>query len=283
MSHVGVLVSRLDLGKYIKQWNGGSIFSSIPGSTSNATPLLKLSQKAKSTLTTPKPTTNSTMNTNTNNNTDNTPPLGFQGEEWISLGDSDNTTFATGVYPDLDPDLYLAGLDYSGNPFMDISNQQQLHLQQPDPSFGQYPGVFDPHMSVSSGGAMSYPTATDATHLDDMDLANQDTASPGGPKKRNKRPPRQYSPEQLAKRREQNRKSQRAYRDRKDQRIKELEDQLAAAAQQTDMINSAIENLRSEYDSFRGGTPGPSTSGGFDNPNLAAGSGSGSESGHQWQ
>ncbi|KAK3332884.1 hypothetical protein B0T19DRAFT_457873 [Cercophora scortea] len=220
------------------------------------------------------------MSNSFNNSANNTSPSGFQGGEWIPMADPDNAPFPADAYPDLDQNLYLSGLDYSGNLFMDLSSQQQ---QQPDPSFGQYPTVFDPSMSVSSSGVVSYPMAADGTYVDDM--AHQDTASPEGSKKRNKRPPRQYSPEQLAKRREQNRKSQRAYRDRKDQRIKELEDQLAAAAQQTDMISSAIESLRSEYDSLRGGTPGPngSGSGGFDNTNFTAGSGSGSDSGHMWQ
>ncbi|KAM7220417.1 hypothetical protein V8F06_004196 [Rhypophila decipiens] len=73
-------------------------------------------------------------------------------------------------------------------------------------------------------------------------------------KKGKKRAPRKYTTEQMAKRREQNRKAQRVYRDRKDQRIKELEEQLAATSQQTEVISSAIEALRAEHAALTGGS-----------------------------
>ncbi|KAM7208301.1 hypothetical protein V8F20_001279 [Naviculisporaceae sp. PSN 640] len=87
---------------------------------------------------------------------------------------------------------------------------------------------------------------------------NQDAKGQGSNKedttkrKGKKRPPRKYTAEQLAKRREQNRKAQRTYRDRKDQRIKELEEQLAAASQQTEIISSAIDALSAEHAALTG-------------------------------
>ncbi|KAK3361558.1 hypothetical protein B0T24DRAFT_641842 [Lasiosphaeria ovina] len=68
--------------------------------------------------------------------------------------------------------------------------------------------------------------------------------------RKDRRRNRNYTPEQLAHRREQNRKSQRAFRDRKEQRIKELEQQISEVDQETEDINSALEALQAEYQSL---------------------------------
>jgi len=54
-------------------------------------------------------------------------------------------------------------------------------------------------------------------------------------------------PSVLSRRRAQNRASQRAYRERKDQRIKDLEQMLNVANQRNDVLNQAYRSLQSEY------------------------------------
>ncbi|KAK4225904.1 AP-1-like transcription factor YAP1 [Podospora fimiseda] len=54
-------------------------------------------------------------------------------------------------------------------------------------------------------------------------------------------------PSVLSRRRAQNRASQRAYRERKDQRIKDLEQMLNDANQRNDVLNQAYRVLQSEY------------------------------------
>ncbi|KAK3985023.1 hypothetical protein QBC44DRAFT_405778 [Cladorrhinum sp. PSN332] len=54
-------------------------------------------------------------------------------------------------------------------------------------------------------------------------------------------------PSVLSRRRAQNRASQRAYRERKDQRIKDLEQMLSEANQRNDVLNQAYRVLQSEY------------------------------------
>ncbi|KAJ9143416.1 hypothetical protein NKR23_g6554 [Pleurostoma richardsiae] len=54
------------------------------------------------------------------------------------------------------------------------------------------------------------------------------------------------SEEVLARRRAQNRQSQRAYRERKEQRIKELEEQLASVNCKNETLSSACEALRAQ-------------------------------------
>ncbi|KAK4657854.1 hypothetical protein QC762_201550 [Podospora pseudocomata] len=58
-------------------------------------------------------------------------------------------------------------------------------------------------------------------------------------------------PSVLSRRRAQNRASQRAYRERKDQRIKDLEQMLNDAKQRNDVLNQAYAALHAEYVSLR--------------------------------
>ncbi|KAK4195090.1 hypothetical protein QBC40DRAFT_24960 [Triangularia verruculosa] len=58
-------------------------------------------------------------------------------------------------------------------------------------------------------------------------------------------------PSVLSRRRAQNRASQRAYRERKDQRIKDLEQMLHDAKQRNDVLNQAYTALHAEYISLR--------------------------------
>ncbi|KAI0601236.1 hypothetical protein F4775DRAFT_541062 [Biscogniauxia sp. FL1348] len=59
-------------------------------------------------------------------------------------------------------------------------------------------------------------------------------------------------PSVLSRRRAQNRASQRAYRERKDQRIKDLEGLLSQTQQKNDMLSQAYETLQAEYIKLKG-------------------------------
>ncbi|TLD21076.1 hypothetical protein PspLS_09181 [Pyricularia sp. CBS 133598] len=58
-------------------------------------------------------------------------------------------------------------------------------------------------------------------------------------------------PSVLSRRRAQNRASQRAYRERKDQRIKDLEQMLNDSKQRNDLLSQAYQNLHGEYTKLR--------------------------------
>ncbi|KAK3360094.1 hypothetical protein B0T25DRAFT_565036 [Lasiosphaeria hispida] len=58
-------------------------------------------------------------------------------------------------------------------------------------------------------------------------------------------------PSVLSRRRAQNRASQRAYRERKDQRIKDLEQMLSDAKQRNDVLGQAYASLHAEYISLK--------------------------------
>ncbi|KAH7026141.1 uncharacterized protein B0I36DRAFT_365749 [Microdochium trichocladiopsis] len=80
---------------------------------------------------------------------------------------------------------------------------------------------------------------------DTASAENQENA----PKAKRKRENRYKNapPSVLSRRRAQNRASQRAYRERKDQRIKDLEVLLNEAQQKNDVLSQAYANLQAEY------------------------------------
>ncbi|KAK7952228.1 uncharacterized protein PG986_007956 [Apiospora aurea] len=89
-------------------------------------------------------------------------------------------------------------------------------------------------------------------HTDDSgdiikgDVADVAIAKPAAKRKRENRY-KNAPPSVLSRRRAQNRASQRAYRERKDQRIKDLEVLLNEAQQKNDVLSQAYTALQSEY------------------------------------
>ncbi|KAH8900694.1 hypothetical protein GQ53DRAFT_130281 [Thozetella sp. PMI_491] len=59
------------------------------------------------------------------------------------------------------------------------------------------------------------------------------------------------TPKQRERRKEQNRKSQRAYRERRDQRVKELEAELVESTRKGELISTAYQELKAEYEALR--------------------------------
>ncbi|KAI0144002.1 hypothetical protein F4776DRAFT_661102 [Hypoxylon sp. NC0597] len=74
----------------------------------------------------------------------------------------------------------------------------------------------------------------------------QPTSKPAAKRKRENRY-KNAPPSVLSRRRAQNRASQRAYRERKDQRIKDLEILLSEAQKKNDVLSQAYSNLQAEY------------------------------------
>ncbi|KAI1140405.1 hypothetical protein F5Y05DRAFT_316507 [Hypoxylon sp. FL0543] len=76
--------------------------------------------------------------------------------------------------------------------------------------------------------------------------SQQPTSKPAAKRKRENRY-KNAPPSVLSRRRAQNRASQRAYRERKDQRIKDLEVLLTEAQKKNDVLSQAYSNLQAEY------------------------------------
>ncbi|KAB5577603.1 hypothetical protein GE09DRAFT_525180 [Coniochaeta sp. 2T2.1] len=76
------------------------------------------------------------------------------------------------------------------------------------------------------------------------------TSKPAAKRKRENRY-KNAPPAVLSRRRAQNRASQRAYRERKDQRIKDLETMLTDAKQRNDVLSQAYASLHAEYVQLR--------------------------------
>ncbi|KAI0134420.1 hypothetical protein BJ170DRAFT_199069 [Xylariales sp. AK1849] len=91
------------------------------------------------------------------------------------------------------------------------------------------------------------PEHTDGSgETNQSEASQQATSKPAAKRKRENRY-KNAPPSVLSRRRAQNRASQRAYRERKDQRIKDLEDLLNEARQKNDGLNQAYATLQAEY------------------------------------
>lgn len=66
-----------------------------------------------------------------------------------------------------------------------------------------------------------------------------------------------HRPHLTQRRRAQNRASQRAYRERKDQRIKDLEQMLSDARARSEVLNQAYTTLQAEYVKLKSSSPPP--------------------------
>ncbi|KAK0384914.1 hypothetical protein NLU13_7393 [Sarocladium strictum] len=77
---------------------------------------------------------------------------------------------------------------------------------------------------------------------------NDEPATATKPKRRRENRYKNAPPAVISRRRAQNRASQRAYRERKDQRIRDLEELLEEAHQKEETLNQAFLTLQAEYD-----------------------------------
>ncbi|ORY59457.1 uncharacterized protein BCR38DRAFT_311829, partial [Pseudomassariella vexata] len=94
-----------------------------------------------------------------------------------------------------------------------------------------------------SHGVYASPEHTDGSA---EAASQQGQAKPAVKRKRENRY-KNAPPSVLSRRRAQNRASQRAYRERKDQRIKDLEMLLSEAQQKNDVLSQAYTQLQAEY------------------------------------
>ena len=97
-----------------------------------------------------------------------------------------------------------------------------------------------------SGIAHVYPSP----ERDEEESQPSQQAKPAAKRKRENRY-KNAPPSVLSRRRAQNRASQRAYRERKDQRIKDLEQMLTDAKQRNDVLGQAYAALHAEYISLK--------------------------------
>ncbi|KAK4156251.1 hypothetical protein C8A00DRAFT_41218 [Chaetomidium leptoderma] len=100
-----------------------------------------------------------------------------------------------------------------------------------------------PNNSVKSSLSSRYPSPG---HEDGDAADPTDQQKPASKRKRENRY-KNAPPAVLSRRRAQNRASQRAYRERKDQRIKDLEQLLDDAKQRNDVLSQAYATLHAEY------------------------------------
>ncbi|KAK4236435.1 AP-1-like transcription factor YAP1 [Achaetomium macrosporum] len=103
--------------------------------------------------------------------------------------------------------------------------------------------VYDTTSAADSGISSRYPSPG---HEEGDSLESTQQQKPAAKRKRENRY-KNAPPAVLSRRRAQNRASQRAYRERKDQRIKDLEQMLNDAKQRNDVLSQAYAALHAEY------------------------------------
>ncbi|KAF2964928.1 hypothetical protein GQX73_g8638 [Xylaria multiplex] len=96
---------------------------------------------------------------------------------------------------------------------------------------------------------------TERTREPDQIFQLQSQEPPAKPKRRRENRYKNAPPAVISRRRAQNRASQRAvshyYRERKDQRIKDLEGKLAQATKDNEMLTQTLNNLQREYSTLK--------------------------------
>ncbi|KAI0019349.1 hypothetical protein F4780DRAFT_450777 [Xylariomycetidae sp. FL0641] len=100
-----------------------------------------------------------------------------------------------------------------------------------------FPGVYPSPATSDGGGGVGEPSQPES----------HDGASKPAAKRKRENRYKNAPPSVLSRRRAQNRASQRAYRERKDQRIKDLEVLLGEAHQRNDVLSQAYASLQAEY------------------------------------
>jgi len=99
---------------------------------------------------------------------------------------------------------------------------------------------------ASTGDLGSFPSVYPSPEHEEESSQPTEQQKPAAKRKRENRY-KNAPPSVLSRRRAQNRASQRAYRERKDQRIKDLEQMLNDANNRNDVLNQAYRALQAEY------------------------------------
>ncbi|KAK3309060.1 uncharacterized protein B0T15DRAFT_128129 [Chaetomium strumarium] len=123
--------------------------------------------------------------------------------------------------------------------------------------------VYDTTSAAESGISSRYPSPG---HEEGDSSESTQQQKPAAKRKRENRY-KNAPPAVLSRRRAQNRASQRAYRERKDQRIKDLEQMLNDAKQRNDVLSQAYAALHAEYAALKASQasePSPSYSQRYD-------------------
>ncbi|KAI0005646.1 hypothetical protein F4779DRAFT_621014 [Xylariaceae sp. FL0662B] len=138
----------------------------------------------------------------------------------------------------------LVGLASPAKSVSYVYGDVEVYLDSTDTSTTTSP-INSPY-DMSYQGMYSSPEHTEGSTETNQSESQQPAAKPAAKRKRENRY-KNAPPSVLSRRRAQNRASQRAYRERKDQRIKDLEFMLSEAQQKNDVLSQAYSNLQAEY------------------------------------
>ncbi|KAI0179120.1 hypothetical protein GGR52DRAFT_570020 [Hypoxylon sp. FL1284] len=139
----------------------------------------------------------------------------------------------------------IAGLSSSSKSMPYMYTETDLYLDSSNTSTTSSP-MDSPYNDVSFQGMYPSPEQGDGPGEAAQHDSQQSNAKPAAKRKRENRY-KNAPPSVLSRRRAQNRASQRAYRERKDQRIKDLEVLLGEAQKKNDVLSEAYTNLQAEY------------------------------------
>ncbi|PSR85908.1 hypothetical protein BD289DRAFT_248474 [Coniella lustricola] len=141
-------------------------------------------------------------------------------------------------------------------------------------SYSSATSPYDANYSGDYAGTSAFPSP-DSRDADDGGDSPQDTSatseaqSKSAPKRKRENRYKNAPPAVLSRRRAQNRASQRAYRERKDQRIKDLEQMLNDARARNDVLSQAYLSLQAEYVKAKSASSPPAPDMHHDQPRLA--------------
>ncbi|KAI2473257.1 hypothetical protein F4781DRAFT_427670 [Annulohypoxylon bovei var. microspora] len=141
-------------------------------------------------------------------------------------------------------DTITAGLTSPSKPMSYIYGDTDLYLDSSNASTTSSP--MDSPYDLTFQGMYPSPEHTDGSGEAAHSEPQQSPSKPAAKRKRENRY-KNAPPSVLSRRRAQNRASQRAYRERKDQRIKDLEILLGEAQKKNDVLGQAYSSLQAEY------------------------------------
>ncbi|KAI1389786.1 uncharacterized protein F4822DRAFT_428128 [Hypoxylon trugodes] len=138
----------------------------------------------------------------------------------------------------------IVGLTSPSKSMSYVYGDADLYLDSTNTSATSSP--MDSPYDLSFQGIYASPEHTDESGETKQTEPQQPATKPAAKRKRENRY-KNAPPSVLSRRRAQNRASQRAYRERKDQRIKDLEILLGEAQKKNDVLSQAYSNLQAEY------------------------------------
>ncbi|KAI0896762.1 hypothetical protein F4806DRAFT_440231 [Annulohypoxylon nitens] len=141
-------------------------------------------------------------------------------------------------------DSIAASLASLPKPMSYIYGDTDLYLDSSNASTTSSP--MDPPYDITFQGMYPSSEQTDGSGETTQSSPQQSNSKPAAKRKRENRY-KNAPPSVLSRRRAQNRASQRAYRERKDQRIKDLEILLGEAQKKNDVLSQAYSSLQAEY------------------------------------